>query len=151
MTPFLFLIMAEGLNGLIRSTVDNGIFKEYVISGRDQKVGVSHIQYADDTILVAEMSKPNVLAAKCILRVFEVMAELKVNFHKSGLIGIKPPPGFLECAASILNYKIGKLPVKFLGVLVGSNPRRLFTWSPFVNSIQKKASRVEKQIFILWW
>lgn len=32
MAPFLFLIFAEGLSALIRSAVENDIYKEYVIS-----------------------------------------------------------------------------------------------------------------------
>lgn len=35
MAPFLFLIVAEGLHGLIRSSMEKNLYKEYVISGRD--------------------------------------------------------------------------------------------------------------------
>lgn len=89
MAPFLFLIVAEGLNGLIRSVVDKNIYKEYILEGRDNSVGISHIQYADDTILMGEMSNSNVRALKCILRNFELASGLQVNFHKSGLMGVK--------------------------------------------------------------
>lgn len=107
MAPFLFLIVAEGLNGLIRGALEKGIYKEYVISGRDQEFGISHTQYVDDTILVGEMINLNVRVVKCILRSYELVAGLKVNFYKSGLIGIKSRPGFLEGAANILNCKMG--------------------------------------------
>lgn len=119
LAPFLFLIVAEGLHGHIRSAVEKGVYKEYVISERDREIGISNIQYADDTIFVGEMSISNVRAIKCILRCFELAARLKVNFHKSGLIGIKAKPGFLELASSILNCKIERLSFMFLGILIG--------------------------------
>lgn len=81
MAPFLFLVVAEGLSGLIQSAVDKNIYKEYVVSGRYQEIGISHIQYANDTILVGEVSNSNVRAIKCILRNFELASGLKVNFH----------------------------------------------------------------------
>lgn len=96
--------------------VEKNIFKEFNISGSGQDTGISHIQYVDDTILVGEMSLSNVRALKCILKNFELVAGLKVNFHKSRLIGLKSNWGTIEHAAGILNYKVGALPFKFLGV-----------------------------------
>lgn len=133
MAPFLFLIVVEGLNWLIRSAVEKKIYKEYVIEGQDSSVGISHIQYADDAILVVEMTNSNVCALKCILRNFELASGLRVNFHKSGLMGIKVGQWHLEQAACILNCRIGVIPFKFLGILVGSK-----TWEPLINSLHKR-------------
>lgn len=136
MAPFLFLIVAEGLRGLVRSAVEKNIYSQFVFEGNEQKVGVSHIQYADDTILVGDMSSSNVRAVKCILS-FELAAGLRVNFHKSGLIGIKANGGNIEQASTTLNCKVSNLPFKFLGILVGANQRRSATWVPLINSLQK--------------
>lgn len=59
MALFLLLVVAEGLNGLIRSVVDRNVFKEFILLGRDQQLGISHIQYTDDMILVDEMTIQN--------------------------------------------------------------------------------------------
>lgn len=133
LAPFLFLIVAEVLSGLIKSVVEKNIYKDFVIDGKDQKIGISHIQYVDDTILVGEMSTSNVRVLKSILRIFELASGLRVNFHKSGLIGFKTNHGSILHAANIL---IGVLPFKFLGILVGANPRRSSTWAPLINTIQ---------------
>ncbi|GKC37977.1 reverse transcriptase domain, reverse transcriptase zinc-binding domain protein [Tanacetum coccineum] len=51
LSPFLFILAAEGLNVLVSEAVAKGIFKGLMI-GVD-KVMVSHLQYADDTIFLA--------------------------------------------------------------------------------------------------
>lgn len=72
MVPFLFLIVAEGLNGIIRSAVEKNVFMEIIVSGNGQDVGILHIQYADDTILMGEMTISNAREIKCILKNFEI-------------------------------------------------------------------------------
>ncbi|XP_071718854.1 uncharacterized protein [Rutidosis leptorrhynchoides] len=52
LSPFLFILAAEGLNILTKAAVDRGLFKGVEI-GRD-KVVVSHLQYADDTMFLGD-------------------------------------------------------------------------------------------------
>ncbi|GAU21917.1 hypothetical protein TSUD_34140 [Trifolium subterraneum] len=62
------------------------MFKGCAIS-RDPVV-ISHLQYADDTMCIGEASAENLWTLKAILRSFEMASGLKVNFLKSGLMGI---------------------------------------------------------------
>jgi len=48
LTPFLFLIVAEGLTGLMRKAKSSGIFKGVEVGS--QKVQVDLLQFADDTL-----------------------------------------------------------------------------------------------------
>ncbi|GLT48336.1 hypothetical protein SLA2020_219680 [Shorea laevis] len=75
LSPPLFLIVAEGLNGIIQSTLDKKQFNGVQIGRRD--FCVSHLQYADDTIIFAEAKEQNVWAFKCIMRIFELVLGLK--------------------------------------------------------------------------
>lgn len=64
MAHFLFLIVAERLNGLIRKAVECS-------RGRDEQIGISHVQYVDDIIMMGKLSISNGRALKCILKNFE--------------------------------------------------------------------------------
>jgi hypothetical protein len=86
LAPFLFLLVAEGFAGLMRSAVEKNRFKGFGV-GPDN-VMVSHLQYADDTICVGEATLENVWTLKAILRGFELCSGLKVNFWKSCLMGV---------------------------------------------------------------
>lgn len=75
LAPFLFLVVAEGLSGLVSKAVSDGLFKGFVF-GEDNVV-ISHLQYADDSLLVGEASMQNVWVLKAILRCFELASGLK--------------------------------------------------------------------------
>lgn len=82
-------------------------------------VTVSHLQYADDTLLIGEASVDNLWAMKTVLRTFELCSGLRVNFAKSNLIGANVSDDFFFLGARFLNCKQAALPFKYLGLLVG--------------------------------
>jgi len=55
LSPFLFLIAAEGFNALMNALVGAEIFKGYDI-GRANEVRLTHLQFADDTLIFGEKS-----------------------------------------------------------------------------------------------
>lgn len=131
MAPFLFLIIAEGLNGLLRRAVELDRFRGFSF-GRGDGVTVSMVQFADDTLFIGEASYQNVETLKCMLRCFELVSGLKVNFHKSKLIGVKVEDGDLSRFASSLHRKTSSTPFKFLGLMVGGNPQRIYFWDDVI-------------------
>ncbi|KAL5191116.1 U-box domain-containing protein 14 [Glycine soja] len=71
---------------------------------RKQKVPVNILQYADDTVFVGEASWDNVFVMKAMLRGFEMVSGLKINFSKSsvGIFGadtnwVLDAAHFLKC------------------------------------------------------
>jgi hypothetical protein len=86
LAPLLFLVVAEGLGGLLRMAVEKRRFKPFLV-GRGN-LPVSILQYADDTLCIGEASVDNLWALKAVLRGFELASGLKVNFWKSCLLGI---------------------------------------------------------------
>jgi len=82
LSPFLFLLAAEGFNTLMKSMVDNHLFQGYTV-GSDVSTVVSHLQFADDTLIIAEKSWANVRAMCAVLLLFEAISGLKVNLNKS--------------------------------------------------------------------
>jgi hypothetical protein len=135
--PFLFLLAAEGLNVMMKSMVENNLFTGYGVGHANSTV-VSHLQFADDTLLVGVKSWANVRALRAVLSLFAVMSGLKVNFHKSLLVGVNIADSWLNEAASILNCKVGKVPFMYLGLSIGGDPRRLAFGDPVFNTIKSR-------------
>lgn len=52
---------------------------------RRDKLKLSHLQYADDTIFVVTAKQSNAWAMKCILRNFELASGLKVTTTRAAL------------------------------------------------------------------
>ncbi|GAU35959.1 hypothetical protein TSUD_207630 [Trifolium subterraneum] len=134
LSPFLFLLAAEGRNVLMEAAVAYNLFTGYSIGERDS-VTVSHLQFADDTLLLRVKSWANVRA---VLVLFETMSGLKVNFHKSMLVGVNIPDSWLGEAASTLYCKVGKIPFFYLGLPIEGDSRRLSFWEPVLDRLKNK-------------
>ncbi|GKV35031.1 hypothetical protein SLEP1_g43351 [Rubroshorea leprosula] len=138
LSPFLFLMVAEALNGLTSVAVSKGFFRGAKIG--DGELEISHLQFADNTLFMGEATKNNIWTVKCIMRAFELVSGLKVNYRKSSLIGINTDDEWIEKMAWLLNCKTDVLPCKYLGVPLGANPRRLVTWKPLIETFRRKLS-----------
>ncbi|GAU21871.1 hypothetical protein TSUD_33680 [Trifolium subterraneum] len=138
LAPFLFLLVVEGFSGVMRRAMHLNLFKDFTM-GRSPVV-ISHLQYADDTLCIGEASVENLWTLKGILRGFEMASGLKVNFWKSGLIGINVSSTFLTMASTFLNCRLGSIPFKYLGLPIGANPKSGSTWDPHLDHIRNRLS-----------
>ena len=118
----VFRLLAEGLIGLMRETVSQNCFRSLLVG--KNKVPVDVLQYADDTVFFGEASMENVRAVKVILRSFEMVSGLRINFAKSQFGAIGQPEEWCNSAAVYLNCALLQLPFCYLGITIGVNPRR---------------------------
>ena len=82
LAPLLFNIVAEGLTGLMREALHKSLFSNLLVGKNNIPVNI--LQYADDTIFFGEATMQNVKTIKSILRSFELVSGLKINFGQSG-------------------------------------------------------------------
>lgn len=81
LSPFLFTIVAEGLSGFMREAVAKKLFQSFLIGRNAIKVNL--LQYVDGTIFFGDASYSNVTTIKSMLRSYEIIFGLKVNFYKN--------------------------------------------------------------------
>lgn len=139
LSPFLFLLAAEGLNVMMKSMVENSLFTGFGVGNRNSYV-VSHFQFVDDTLLLGVKSWANVRAFRAVLSLFAVMSGLKVNFHNSLLVIINIADSWLKEAAYIMNCKVGNVPFMYSGLLIGGDLRKLVSWEPVFDTIKSRLS-----------
>ncbi|XP_058741722.1 secreted RxLR effector protein 78-like [Vicia villosa] len=77
LSPFLFVLAMEGLTALVKRSVDLGKFKPFMY-GDGELVDI--LQFADDIIILGEASCDNIWNLKVLLRGFELVSGLKINF-----------------------------------------------------------------------
>ncbi|XP_057432140.1 uncharacterized protein LOC130724887 [Lotus japonicus] len=136
---FLFLIVAEGLNGLFMNAVKLKKFSGFKVGGKES-VEVSLLQFADDTIFLGEASLQNTVVIKCVLRCFELISDLKVNFNKSKLATISQLSSERLQYAAILHCKLMEVPFTYLGLSVAGCSRRSKIWEPVIQKFKAKLS-----------
>ncbi|XP_072061954.1 uncharacterized protein [Arachis hypogaea] len=117
---FLFVLVVDVLHRMLEEAVRNGRLSPLLV-GRDH-IELSHLQFADDTILFYPPEDETIKNYKRLLRCFEVMSGLSINFEKSSLIPINCDEQWVRRMCSVLGCKQDSLPVKYLGISLGANP-----------------------------
>lgn len=99
-SPFLYVLVAEGLTGLVRKSIEFGDFGRFSIK---KSCWVDILQFSDEILFAGEGSWKHVWAVNSVLRAFELVPGLGINHHKSKLIGINSSNMFLEAASLFLS------------------------------------------------
>ena len=112
-------------------------------------VSLSHLQFADDTIVFSKAEIDNLRNIKRVLQCFKDISGLKVNFAKS--VGVGVDANFLEQVKGIFGCRVQSLPLKCLGLPVGINPKSKKCWEPVLERVNKKLAVWKFEVFIFWW
>nr|KAJ0220457.1 hypothetical protein LSAT_V11C200099490 [Lactuca sativa] len=139
LSPFLFIIVAEGLNIALETAKQSGA--SVGIQLPRQGPSISHLQYVDDAVFLGSWSIENAKNLIRILRCFELSSGLKVNMSKSKLFGISVPNCELELLARYSNCSIGSFPFIYLGLSVGASMARVSNWNPIIEKFQARLSK----------
>ncbi|XP_058203083.1 uncharacterized protein LOC131317560 [Rhododendron vialii] len=134
-SPFLFNILGEALNIMLERAKDRNIIKGTKLGSNG--VNISHLQLEDDTILFCNNDPEEMANIKRILRCFQLMSGLKINFSKSSLCGVNIPLQATYSLAQIMGCKVEQLPIKYLGLSLGANPGRIKTWDSVIERTEK--------------
>lgn len=138
LSPFLFNLIVETLSLVIQKATNQGLWEGVEISRGGSKI--THLQYADDTVIFCPPVIDHLLNIKKMLILFQLASGLQVNFHKSSLHGIHTEDSWLRSAARALLCKVGGFPFSYLGLPLGGCSSRLSTWDPILKKIEGKLS-----------
>ncbi|XP_015950345.1 uncharacterized protein LOC107475226 [Arachis duranensis] len=137
-SPFLFVLIGEILNSTMCRLREKGLLKPLEV-GRN-RVKLSHLQFADDTILFCPCELETIRGYRRLLKGFEMMTGMKINFRKSAIIGLNCDEEVVDMACDVLGCSKANLPIKYLGIPLGANPKRTKTWRPVINKIEERLS-----------
>jgi hypothetical protein len=84
----------------------------------NNKLLVSHLLFANDTLIFCEANPKHLCHLCCIFLGFEAISGLKINFVKSELVSVGTIDDF-GGLASILGSRVSSLPVKYLVLPLG--------------------------------
>ena len=89
LSPYLFVIRMEALSYLINRVVSEGFLLGCRVWGRGgEGVQVTHLLFADDTMVFSEASTEKMVFLSWILIWFEAISGLKINLDKSEIFPV---------------------------------------------------------------
>ncbi|KAL9666964.1 hypothetical protein QQ045_001308 [Rhodiola kirilowii] len=127
---------AEGLSRMLNNAVQADMIcgVEWIKNGGR----LTHLQFADDTVLFCRPDLEEVRNLRHLLRTFAVSSGFEINFKKSRVVGVGLEDVEVEKFADELGCPLGRLPMNYLGMQVGANPGRLNTWYPILQKFKLK-------------
>ncbi|XXG72211.1 hypothetical protein AAC387_Pa07g1359 [Persea americana] len=147
LSPFLFTIVVEALSLLLLKAKELGIISGFEIGHNGETI--THLQFANDTILFTSSNREEVLALRRILCCFQLVSRLKVNISTSLLVGIGCSKESTKELADIIGCKAGRLPILYLGLPIGAKQRSKLVWDPVIANFERKLSSWKKQYLSL--
>ena len=98
---------------------------------------VSHLLFADDTLIFYDANIDQILILRMVLIWFEAVSDLKVNLDKSELVAVGEVHN-MDLLVAVLGCKQGSLPMKYLGLPLGAKFKDKSIWNPILEKMEKK-------------
>lgn len=130
LSPFLFILATEALNIMMEEAVTQELYLPVKVG--DNKVMLSHLQFADDATFFGVSSSENAKTLMPILQCFEQVSGLKINLQKTKVYGVGVPMDSVIPLATATGCSATNLPFTYLGLPVGLNMSRRKSWEPVV-------------------
>ncbi|XP_050211872.1 uncharacterized protein LOC126662028 [Mercurialis annua] len=137
-SPYLFVLAAEGLKSILQKAKEKGLINGFAFS--DDHDPISVLQFADDTVLFLPYDLQQLRNLTRILRCFELISGLKINFHKSSLLGINVSESELSLASRVVGCRVEKFPIRYLGLPLAVCRTPVSTWNHVIQRFKSKLS-----------
>jgi hypothetical protein len=138
LSPLLFVIVMEAFSKLFSITVQMGFHSSFSVgSSSNGEINISHLLFADDTLVFCGASPDHLLYLRMLLLSFEAVSGLKISLDKSVLV----PVGLvdnMDDLAGILGCGVSSLPLKYLGLLLGAPFKAKSSWDEVVGKIERR-------------
>ncbi|XP_026419594.1 uncharacterized protein LOC113315541 [Papaver somniferum] len=132
-SPFLFIMVVEVLSVMIKRTSHMNLILGFK-SAADASA-IHHLEFVDNLIVFLDDQVEEIQNLKNILLSFELVSGLKVNFKKSAIVAVGNAVN-IEANAIIFGCPITTLPMKYLGIPLGSKSKSVEVWDVIIQRFQ---------------
>ena len=128
----------EALSCLLKRAIEGGFLSPCKIRGRgNEGVDVSHLLFADDTLIFCKTSKDQMTHLCWLLIWFEAILGLKINLDKSELYLVGEGEDTEDLAIEI-GCKVGRLPSTYLGLPLGAPFKSVVAWDRVKERLKRR-------------
>eukprot|EP00253_Pinus_taeda_P031183 PITA_31183 len=135
LSPFLFVIMAEGLRRSLKAAISDGHLKGLSFH---QAPTTSHQQFFDDNMLFGHSSVQEARSLISILETFSKASSALINKAKSKIFFFNTPPITQRAIARIIGFSVASLPSKYLGAPLIASALKHSSWTNLLEKLEAK-------------
>uniref|UniRef100_A0A2N9GCH1 Reverse transcriptase domain-containing protein n=1 Tax=Fagus sylvatica TaxID=28930 RepID=A0A2N9GCH1_FAGSY len=138
LSPLLFVVVMEALSRLMDRAVHGGYFSGFLVGNHvGSEVMVTHLLFADDTLMFCDADPSMLGQLGCVLTWFEAFSGLKINLGKSEMVPVGDVPNLADLAA-ILGCHCASLPMKYLGLPLGAKFKETTIWNLIIEKMEHR-------------
>ena len=128
----------EAIGKMLDKAVQEGRLSGFNVGvSAERSMLVSHLLFANDTLIFCYANIDNLLILRLVLIWFEAVSGLKVNLGKSELVVVGAVPN-MDLLVAVLGCKQGSLPMKYLGLPLGAKFKDKSIWNPILEKMERK-------------
>jgi hypothetical protein len=129
LSPFLFVLVMKAFSRMLGAFTSRGLILGFSVgTSEPDRVTVSHLLIADDTLIFCGANASQIRHIRAFLVCFEVVAGLKVKLSKSVLVPVGQVDN-VEQLAGLLGSRSGVVPLKYLGLPLGASFKLKAMWT----------------------
>eukprot|EP00253_Pinus_taeda_P017898 PITA_17898 len=136
LSPFLFVILMEGLSKLIAKRKEDGQIKG--LQPIRSCPATTHQQFVDDTMLHGTPTVKEATAYRDILHLFSIASGMEINFSKSTIFFFNTHQAVQSHLSRLLGFKIGSLPSRYLGAPLTLKPWQKAHWEKILANMERR-------------
>jgi len=136
LSPFLFIIIVEGLSRFIKASITEKTLAGLPIHGIYPPV--SHNQFFDDTLMLGSSTVREALRILCILQTFYEASGMDINREKSQIFFFNTSIPVQLHITNILGFTHSSLPSKYPGIPVINKALQNSSWEGLLSSLVKR-------------
>jgi hypothetical protein len=138
LSPLLFVLVMEALSRWMDKAVDSGYLEGFHVDNSNvSSLKVSHMLFADDTLVFCGATRDQLYHLKGVLLCFEAVSGLCINLGKSEIVPVGPVVD-VEDLAQVLGGQIASLPMKYLGLPLGAKYKSKEIWNPILEKMERR-------------
>lgn len=130
LSPMLFILVADTLSRFLKNAETQMHTPTFIHT--------KAIQFADDTVIIAEAHPTTLKVIARILRVYEELTGLKINRNKSSFVPMAIPVQLTGVVSEILDSTDSRLPIKYLGLPLTIRKPRKILFQPMLEALQRR-------------
>jgi len=119
LSPLLFNLVGDAFSAMLRLACRRGELEGLVPHLVENRL--SHLQYADDTVIFLRNTQVSKRNLKFILFCYEAMSGMKINYEKSEVLVVGIEQSEHQQIADFFGCKMGVWPMTYLGIPVSVN------------------------------
>ena len=115
------------------------------VKGRnEERVRISHLLFADDTLVFCQASQDQLTYLSWLLMWFEAVSGLRINLEKSELILVVRVENIDDLALDF-GCRVGSLPSTYLGLPLGAPFKTVSVWDGVEERFRKRLAMWKRQ------